>query len=378
VSRDVDRRRTDLSLTAPKRAPVWLVGLVGSMISVAIVLPALIRVGFDPSIFLALGDETPIQTEYARRLLGDVVTRPDFGHDGKFFFAQANDPWYLEPELHAAAIDWPIYRGQRMLYPMIAGGFGFLPPGAVAWSMLVTNLVAMGLGALLGALLATRMGVSPWLGLAIPLNVGLIFEVDIGGAGVFAYVFCLGAVYALAIERDWLAAFLLGAGALTREVMVAFAVGLVVLYWLGERRLRWRLVITPLVAMAVWQVYLQIRVAGWSGIGGTPRLFSVPFVGMLEAIEYWTLDPLRLILVVAILAAAVRFVPLALRSRSPIAWGALPFVALTVVLSVEVWREPFDLSRALAPALTALPFLVLASNGRDASISDDRLRRDAA
>jgi hypothetical protein len=359
-------------MTAPKSAPVWIVGLVGSMISVAIVLPALIRVGFDPSVFLALGDEKPIQTEYARRLLGDVVTRPNFGHDGKFFFAQANDPWYLEPERHASVIDRPIYRGQRMLYPMIAGGFGFLPPGAVVWSMLVTNLMAMAVGALLGASLAERMGVSTWLGLAVPLNIGLIFEVGIGGAGVLAYVFCLGAVYALAIERDWVAAFLLGAGALTREVMVAFAVGSVVLFWLHERRLRWRLVITPLVAMAIWQVYLQLRLAGVSGLGGAPRIFSVPFLGMLEAIESWTGDPIRLILVVAILAAIARFVPLALRSRSPLAWGALPFVALTVVLSVEVWREPFDLSRAFAPVLTALPFLELVSRDRHASLSDDR------
>jgi hypothetical protein len=345
---------------------------------VAIVLPALIRVGFDPSIFLALGEETPVQTAYARRLLGDVVTRPSYGHDGKFFFAQANDPWYLEPERHAAAIDWPIYRGQRMLYPMIAGGFGFLPPGAVAWSMLVTNLTAMAVGALLGALLAARMGVSTWVGLAVPLNIGLIFEVDIGGAGVLAYVFCLGAVYALAIERDWVAAFLLGAGALSREVMVAFAIGLVMLFWLDERRLRWRLVITPVVAMALWQMYLQVRVAGWSGLGGAPRIFSVPFLGMLEAIESWTGDPIRLTLIVAILAAVARFVPLALKSRLPIAWGALPFVALTVVLSVEVWREPFDLSRALAPALTALPFLVLVQSSRDASFDDDRLSEDLA
>ena len=365
-------------MNAPRSAPVWVVGLVGFAISVAIVLPALIRVGFDPSVFLALGDEKPIQTAYARRLLGDVTTRPNFGHDGKFFFVQANDPWYRDPEHHASVIDRPIYRGQRMLYPMIAGGFGLFPPGVVAWSMLVTNLVAMTIGTLLAALLATRIGVSSWLGLAVPLNFGLIFEIDIGGAGVVAYVFCLGAVCALAFERDWAAAFLLGAGALTREVMLAFALGLMVLFWLDERRLRWRLVITPLVAMAVWHVYLQLRLAGVSGLGGAPRIFSEPFLGMLEATESWTRDPIRLILVVAILAAIARFVPLALRSRSPIAWGALPFVALTTVLSVEVWREPFDLSRALAPALTALPFLVLVSNRRRDPFSEDHLPLDLA
>jgi hypothetical protein len=141
--------------------------------------------------------------------------------------------------------------------------------------------------------------------------------------------------------------------------MVAFALGLFVLCWLDERRLKWRLLVTPLVAMAVWYVYLQLRLAGVSGVGGGPGIFSAPFLGMFEAIKSWTGDSRRLILSVAILAVVARFVPLALRSRSAIAWGALPFAALTMVLSVHVWREPFDLSRALAPVFTAVPFLVL-------------------
>ena len=80
----------------------------------------------------------------------------------------------------------------------------------------------------------------------------------------------------------------------------------------------------------------------------------------------------------AILAAIALFVPLALRSRYPIAWGALPFVALTIVLSVGVWREPVDLSRALAQGLTALPFLALVSSRRHASLSENHLPMDPA
>ena len=137
--------------------------------------------------FVALGEESTVETEYATRLLGDVTTRQGLGHDGRFFFAQANDPWYIEPEVHAAVLDEPRYRAQRMLFPSVAGGFGFFPPGVVAWSMLVTNLLALGLGAYLAALLALRWGGAAWLGLAVPMNIGLIFELDIGGAGILAY-----------------------------------------------------------------------------------------------------------------------------------------------------------------------------------------------
>jgi hypothetical protein len=83
---------------------------------------------------------------------------------------------------------------------------------------------------------------------------------------------------------------------------------------------------------------------------------------MLGALRSWVDEPdglaaLSLILVIIVVA----FTVLAPRSRLPIAWGALPFVALAVVLSVDVWREPFDLSRAVAPVFTAAPFLVALS-----------------
>ncbi|MGH7541611.1 MAG: hypothetical protein ACRELC_11490, partial [Gemmatimonadota bacterium] len=325
---------------------------------------ALIRGGMDPTVFLAFGEEEPLQTTYARELLGPVATREHRGHDGKFFFAQANDPWYLEPERHALVLDRPIYRAQRMLYPMVAGGFGFFPPDVIVWSMLVTNLAALAVGTFLAAGLATRWGLSPWLGLAVPLNIGLIFEIDIGGSGVVAYVLCLAAVSVLSAGKGWAAASLLVAAALAREVMVLFALGLFLLDRVEGRKPRWRLVVTPVVAMAIWNVYLQLRLGDVSGVGGGPEAFSLPFVGMLEAMESWTHDPGRMIVNVAVVTVAVGFIPLALRSRSPIAWGALPFLALMVVLSVHVWREPFDLSRALTPVLTAAPFLVLSVRRR--------------
>jgi hypothetical protein len=351
-------------VTDRAEAPAWLVGAASLAISVVIALRVLIPNGMDPTIFIALGEDAPVQTEYALRLLGEVTTRHDLGHDGKFFFAQANDPWYLEPERHAVVLDRPAYRGQRMLFPMIAGGFGLFPPDVVVWSMLVTNLLAMAIGALLAAKLAASWGASTWLGLWVPLNIGLLFELDIGGAGVLAYTCCLGALYALVTERTWLASLLFAAAALSREVMVIFAVGVFVLWWLNRRELPWRLVITPLVAMALWYAYLHVRLAGVSGVGEGTENFAAPFLGIFEAFRSWVRDPTDLLFNLPLLTIVLVFVPIALRSRLPIAWGALPFVALATILSVNVWREPFDLSRALAPIFTAVPFLIVIQTRR--------------
>lgn len=367
VARDVRRTASPL-----------LVGFVGLGIGVAIALRLLVPNGMDPTVFLAFGEDAPIQTEYARERVGAVTTREDLGHDGKFFFIQANDPWFLEPEGNAAVLDRPTYRGERMLYPMIAGGFGIFPPGLIVWSMLVTNLLALAIGATLVARLAVQWNASAWLGLAVPLNVGLIFEIGMGGAGVVAYVFCLGALCALVDGRGWLAAFLFAAGALSREVMVAFALGVVVLCWLEERRIRWRLVITPLVAMALWYAYLRWRLVGISGTGGGGEIFAPPFMGMLRSFASWIRDPSDLILNVSMLFLIGVFTLRAFRSRLPIVWGAIPFVGLATVLSRYVWSEPFDLSRALAPVITAIPFLILIPRGQPISEPMEHPMREPA
>jgi hypothetical protein len=336
-----------------------MVGLAGLGIGVVLALRVMIPNGMDPTVFVAFGDDAPMQTRYGRDLLGDVRVRRDLGHDGKFFFAQANDPWYLHPDRHAVVLDRPIYRAQRMLFPLIAGGLGAFPPGVVIWAMLVTNLLGLAVGAFLAARIAEDLGASPWLGLWVPLNPGLLFELDIGGAGIVAYACALGAVYALARDQVSVAALLFAAAALSRETMLAFAAGTFVLWWVERRRAPWSLVVAPIAAMAAWNAYLWLRLDAIDGTGSGAINFGLPFVGLVEAFRSWVTEPFDLLLSAVLLAVVVAFVPVAVRSRLPIAWGALPFVALVIVLSVTVLREPFDFSRAVAPIFTAFPFVLL-------------------
>jgi hypothetical protein len=345
----------------PSQVPVWVVGVAGLAVGVAFALRIMLPYGMDPTVFIRLGDESPVQTSYARGLLGEAISRDDFAHDGRWFFIQANDPWYLEPERHAVVLDRPLYRAQRMLFPTIAGGFGFFPPGLIVWTLLITNLAWLGLGATLAAKLAVSRGLSPWLGLWVPLNPGLLFELEIGGAGILAYTCCIAAVYALAKERWGWASLLFAGAALSREVMVLFAAGVFTVMWLDGRRPLLRILIAPCVAMAVWYAYIRSRLSGISGAGGGQDAFSAPFVGIARAFRIWAQHPSHVLINIAILAVVVVFVVVAFRSRSLLAWGALPFVFLATVLSVNVWRETHDIVRALSPVFTAIPFLVAAS-----------------
>ena len=359
------------------RARVAIVGLAGLAIAIGMALRLLIPNGMDPTIFVSFGDESPAHTAYMHRLLGQVTTRPSLWPDGKFYFVLANDPYLLHPEEHAVLLDRPIYRAQRMLYPLIVGGFGLLPSRAIPWSMVILNVLAMAVGALLAAQLAIRWHAPVWVGLLVPLNIGLLFEFEIGGAGILAYVCCLAALYALDRDATWLAAFWFAAAALSKEVMVVFPAGVLLLWWLEHRPIPWRIVAIPVAAIAVWDLYIRVRLAGIAHAEGGLGAFSLPFVGMADAFRSWIGHPAHLLVNLAIIAIAILFVPVGLRSRLPIAWGALPFVAVATVLSAAVWRQTFDLTRALTPVFTAIPFIVLTSERGEARTSP-RAREEPA
>ena len=356
----------------PRRGRIWPVAALGLAIGLVYILRVLVPAGWNPSIFLALGEDSPRQTGYAQSRLGSVVVRDAFGHDGKFFFIQANDPLYLEPEVHAAFLDRPVYRGQRMLFPALSGGLGLFPSGVVVWAMLGVNLAALVAATAVAAKLAIAWAASPWLGLAVPLNLGLLSEIDIGGAGVVAMLMALGGVLALSSPRGTAPASLLFTlAALSREVTLLFAAGVVAVLFLSKRRIIWQLLVFPAVAVGAWRLYLLVRLADLPS-GGADRELGAPLIGIWEAFGYWREDPIDLAIGVVMLTVLVAFALRAFKGRNLLAWGALPTVALALILSVYVWREPYDIARAIAPVLTAYPFLLfLAASKRTSETPDE-------
>jgi periplasmic divalent cation tolerance protein len=126
------------------------------------------------------------------------------------------------------------------------------------------------------------------------------------------------------------------------------------------------IIATPVVAAGLWLAYVVSRLGGVPGHGPSRGAFGPPFLGLSEAIRAsWLKDPWAFVVNVALLIVVILFVPVTVRSRLPIAWGALPFAALAVFLSAEVWRETFDLARAVAPIFTAAPFAVLSMAERE-------------
>jgi hypothetical protein len=324
----------------------------------------LLQVDGDATMFVGFGEAAAPTREYAEDRVGEVFLRAGQGHDGKYFFVQGNDPWVSEPEVNAVVLDRPLYRSQRMFYPLLAGGFGFLSPDGVVWGLLVVNLLAMGFGTWAVAVLASEMGLSPWWGMAFLLNIGLVSELNIDGAGIVAAAAAFGAVALFLKGKFWWGVGLLVVAALSREVMLLVAAGSAFWWWRvrGDRaRAMWTLLV-PGAAVALWALYLRMQM-GWDGGAAEIQEIGLPFVGFFQALtNYWIHDPIENLVVGAgLLILFFVFTARVMGSSELVGWAFVLFALLGVVFTEQVWRSYFDITRAVAPVISAFVLLVFAT-----------------
>lgn len=340
------------------RRQVVYLGLIAAAFSVLVVGRLLAANDFNPTTTIKFGEVFDEQNRYAEELLGEIVLAPMAGHDGKFFFSQAMDPFYLEPETHAIYLDRPTYRAQRMVYPTLASVGGAATATATAWGLILVNVVAMVVGTTYTSLTAIRMGLSPVFGLAFLLNPGLIVDLSIDGAGVVAMAAMMAGVYYALGEALWAAAAAMSIASLARETMIIAAAGLAAFLWYRRRSIPWMMTL-PVISVVVWWLYLHWRLE--DGLSQDTQALGLPFKGFIEAFQGWLTTPGSTIdMAVGCLLLLVSIVVLVRSVRTPVAlgWAVSGFALLGILLSEPVWENWFDSSRALAPVLTAYVLLV--------------------
>lgn len=268
----------------------------------------------------------------------------------------------LEPENNASVLDHPIYRSQRMVYPLLAGGLGLFGPQTIVWALVAVNVVAMGAGTMATSRVAQALGGSPWWGLAFVANFGLLFTLTNDDAGIVAAALAFWALAMLHEGRMGLSAGFLAAAALTREVMIVCAVGLAMWAWsVGRRRAALYLITVPALSIAGWMIYLRARLGPH---GSSPDAIGWPFVGLGRAVSSWLDDPLVAAAGVAVILVMMLYLVRFAETRSSLGWMFLGFIPLATLLTDNVWREIFDFSRAVAPLLTAAILLIFVAPRR--------------
>jgi glycosyltransferase involved in cell wall biosynthesis len=203
------------------------------------------------------------------------------GNDGQQFLVLATDPFQRDPAT-ARAVDNPIYRGKRLLYPLLAWVTGLGQPRLITWTLGLINVVCIASAATLVAQWAQLEQRNPRWGLAVLALPGYWITLTLSTADLLATTLLLAAAVAWRQGRLGPLAGALSAALLTRETaLLAWAsTGLTAL---AERRWRWllplALVPVPLLALTAW---LKARFAATAdGLLATLH-FGPPGLGILQ------------------------------------------------------------------------------------------------
>jgi hypothetical protein len=289
-------------------------------------------------------------------------------YDGAFFYAIARDP-LATGEAHHLLDESPYYWGHP--------GYGWLAwlasaggrPGAVPDALLAVGLLSMLVAGAVASMLAGLVGWTPWGGLVVALNPGLVFSVNSDTSEPLGAALLIAALVAYIRGARRLAVVLLASLCLVKEplVLVPLSLGL----WEAWRTRRPPLVAAAVVPALAWWVYLRIHLGAFPFGQGSERL-TTPFLGWWQGLggaasQSWSavvdtaqLGQASLPLIVVVGSAIVVAALVSLRLRSPVHPVYLALAALYACITPNGVQAAKDLIRELAPVLTLLPFALVA------------------
>ena len=207
------------------------------------------KFGGNPTGLARIGDQMVLSPRLAGQEL--VVLRGKRGNDGQQFLALSLDPLQADPGT-AAAVDNPIYRGKRLLYPLLAWLLGLGRPGWIIWWLGWINVACIGLASGLVARWAQLEQRSPQWGFAVLALPGYWITLTLGTADLLATTLMLAAAVAWKEQRPWRGGAALAAALLSRETeLLAWAA--TSLAALREKRWPWLLplALAPLPLLAL-------------------------------------------------------------------------------------------------------------------------------
>jgi hypothetical protein len=318
-----------------------------------------------PSYFVQFGQKST-SLPLAHEVLGQDIALPlEDKHDGETFWVLARDPLLRGGEEVAQYLDRPTYRAQRIGYPVLAWPWSLGGEEALLWGLVVTNLVAIGLGSLAAGAIAGDRRSPRALGVyAFAFNplVWVAYLFDLSDAVALAAL--LGVLWAVLRGRNGLAGMLSVAAALAKESSLIGLGAAAVLTRGLPMRTRVAMVAPGAIVAGAWKLY----VVGRPGFDSDPQLqeFSfVPFGGYLESWRIgWSSsgDWGSMVLTLALVPIAAWIVWLWWRDRGDLLLAAaVPYAAMIPFVSEWVLNIPINAIRAIGPALTLVALYLIAS-----------------
>jgi len=378
-----------------KTAVAFACGLVAAMLSGVVVLEAVSARG---GALTSLVGITAIEPLAPAAQAHDARFSFSADHlDGAYFYAVAVDPLALGEEHNL--VDVPAYRFGHPGYGWLAWFLAAGRPSAVPFTLLFIGLVSMFVAGAAASYLAVELGWSPWAGLFVAFNPGLLFATMALNSEPLALAVLFLTLLAWMRRRLVWAAVGLVALCLIKEQFVLVPAGLFLWELIrtresseetGARAWVPRLAILAAgpVALGMWFVYLRSVYGEWP-FQQQPLLQSpltVPPLGYLDTLrkaagqhaaagETAQLGGAALPLLIIVGAALLFGIVRGWRLTSPV---DPVFILLTILMFSLTWVQllyPKDLMRIAAVQLALLPAAIAGARRAPEAAGDKAVMR---
>lgn len=308
---------------------------------------------------------------------GSPVVGPG-GYDGQFYYRIALDPGTKERTVSTPAttsgitLDMPAYRQQRIVYPALAWALAGGDPLRIPLTLIVVNVLGLGLIAAIGAGLARSAGRHALWGMIFPLYPGFVVTLTRDLTEIVAATFLLGGLLLMRRAHAASGAASLLVAVFSRETtVIAGASAALMRFAIRPAALtRWVPFVVPVIALVAWQLLLTQR-WGQPPVSEGAGSLDPPILGLLAAawLNATRLDVGEAAKWIAVLGFA--FISIAVMARAlfrsvsepheKVAWAA--YLALATVLEANIWANGAGVLRALTDLEMVGAILLLGSSG---------------
>lgn len=358
--------------------------LVALCVSAVAAYYAMSAVGGSTSALVRVPQQEPLGAYVAERHDDWDFVEPATRYDGLYYYAIAIDP-LARGETHTL-IDAPAYRYGHPAHGWMARVLALGSADRLPAALFVLGLAGMVVAAYAASRLAVLFDMSPWWGLAVAVNPGLIYAVTVDTPETTGVAVMAVGLLAWFRGRIWTAAGLFVLLCLIKEAFVFVPLGLgawELLSWFKKERspaiaTRLTALAAGPVALAVWFLYLKSTLGLWSFTEG-PENVAGPVTGWLETLRMaaaqgqgfeFQVGAIGLPVLLGVAVFLLIGIAWAVRLRSPLDLIFIPSALLIGCLSWLALLYPKDMFRNVSALVFLAPFVLA---GRWTPIQEERM-----
>ena len=207
----------------------------------------------------------------------------EFGADGQQFLSIAFDPLLKNPD-SIEALDVPVYRYRRILYPLLGNLLGFGQTNLIPYVMVLLNSLSIVAIVVFAGLYLQSVGDKAWKSLAVLCIPSVWLILIFSTAGLLNSSLLVGTLYFHRVGKFSHALPLIALACLTRETSVIIWSSLFVFGFLQRRWPQSLSLLGALSPLIIWNSYLRSRTELQTESDVISSNFGYPLEGILTKI----------------------------------------------------------------------------------------------